>query len=791
MHIRFPKFSWFRSLAFRYSLFFLTAILIIFFIAFAYSYGYSIKLLVENAQKDADNLTEQTITRIENVILPVEIVPVTLVHALESPNTRYSDILRIARDFIIQSPVVFGTCLAFEPYAFDSASYWHAPYYYETSRSVKFRMLGGAGYDYFTKEWYRLPKLLKRPVWSEPYFDKGGGDTLMCTYSVPIFKLINGQREFIGVLTMDVSLGSFDKIVKAVKVYKTGYGFLVSQKGIIITFPDSKYINKSIVDIVRAGNRSNSMAALHSMLAGKKGFTVTTGIAAEKKASFISYGPVASTGWSFGVIFPANELLSDLLDFLKKLAIIFGISVLTLFVITILITRKFTRPIIRLVEATRRIGQGDFNAQLPKPRSKDEIAQLTNAFASMQVELVNFVDTLQEATVAKEKIESELNVAHTIQMGMLPKGFVTREDWDLYAVLEPARAVGGDLYDFFFLDSDHLCIAIADVAGKGVPASLFMMVTRTLLRAKAVAGLPLEEVITGINKELCQDNPHQMFVTFFAGVIDLRTGVMEFCNCGHSHPWFMSTDGKLRTLKFLSGIPLGIFDSVAYKSSEFIFHPGELLLLNTDGVPDALALSDEFFGDARLAQTLSELTGMTAKQTTQGLIRRVQQFAYGAEQADDITILALKYNGTGASKPMPMQNIRLKLVNQVGDLDKLVATLEEVSSQWNLPSKVVMEVNLSLEELFTNIVFYAYDNPGDHVITIDFQLKPGRILQITLTDDGKPFNLLERNVDEELEKPIGERQIGGLGIHFVREMMDGVDYKRLDNKNVVILTKNF
>jgi sigma-B regulation protein RsbU (phosphoserine phosphatase) len=791
VHIRFPKFSWFRSLAFRYSLFFLTAILIIFFIAFAYSYGYSIKLLVENAQKDADNLTEQTITRIENVILPVEIVPVTLVHALESPNTRYSDILRIARDFIIQSPVVFGTCLAFEPYAFDSASYWHAPYYYETSRSVKFRMLGGAGYDYFTKEWYRLPKLLKRPVWSEPYFDKGGGDTLMCTYSVPIFKLINGQREFIGVLTMDVSLGSFDKIVKAVKVYKTGYGFLVSQKGIIITFPDSKYINKSIVDIVRAGNRSNSMAALHSMLAGKKGFTVTTGIAAEKKASFISYGPVASTGWSFGVIFPANELLSDLLDFLKKLAIIFGISVLTLFVITILITRKFTRPIIRLVEATRRIGQGDFNAQLPKPRSKDEIAQLTNAFASMQVELVNFVDTLQEATVAKEKIESELNVAHTIQMGMLPKGFVTREDWDLYAVLEPARAVGGDLYDFFFLDSDHLCIAIADVAGKGVPASLFMMVTRTLLRAKAVAGLPLEEVITGINKELCQDNPHQMFVTFFAGVIDLRTGVMEFCNCGHSHPWFMSTDGKLRTLKFLSGIPLGIFDSVAYKSSEFIFHPGELLLLNTDGVPDALALSDEFFGDARLAQTLSELTGMTAKQTTQGLIRRVQQFAYGAEQADDITILALKYNGTGASKPMPMQNIRLKLVNQVGDLDKLVATLEEVSSQWNLPSKVVMEVNLSLEELFTNIVFYAYDNPGDHVITIDFQLKPGRILQITLTDDGKPFNLLERNVDEELEKPIGERQIGGLGIHFVREMMDGVDYKRLDNKNVVILTKNF
>ncbi len=791
MHIRFPNFSWFRSLAFRYSLFFLTAILIIFFIAFAYSYGFSIKLLVENAQKDANILTEQTITRLENVLQPVELVPVTLVHALEGPNIQYNDIFRIARDYIIQSPVVFGTCLAFEPYAYDSASYWYAPYYFESRKSVKLKMLGGTDYDYFKKDWYRLPKILDKPVWTEPYYDQGGGDTMMCTYSVPIHKLIKGRRVFVGVLTMDISLGAFEKIVKAVKVYKTGYGFLVSQKGKIINYPDPKFKDKSIIEIARTGHGERSMNAVNNMLAGKTGFTVTDGLNSKGTPSFLSYAPVASTGWSFGVIFPANELLSDLIKFLKQLMVIFAISVFTLFVITIFITRKFTRPIIRLVDATRRIGQGDFNAKLPKPRSKDEIAQLTNAFASMQVELVSFVDNLQEATVAKEKIESELNVAHTIQMGMLPKGFVTREDWDLYAVLEPAKAVGGDLYDFFFLDHDHLCIAIADVAGKGVPASLFMMVTRTLLRAKAVAGLPLTDVIAGINKELCQDNPHQMFVTFFAGIIDLRNGVMEFCNCGHNHPYYMTADGKLSSLKFLSGLPLGIFDTVMYKSSEFIFHPGELLLLNTDGVPDALAGNNEFFTDARLMKTLSSLTGMTAKETTQKLIRTVQDFAYGMEQADDITILALKYNGNNGVKPTVMQNVRLKLDNQLSELDKLVLTLEELAENWNLPAKVVMEINLALEELFTNIVFYAYDNPGDHVITVDFQLNPDRCIQIVITDDGKPFNLLEKTADEYLAKPIEERKIGGLGIHFVREMMNAVDYKRSENKNVVTLTKNF
>lgn len=791
MHIRFPKFNWLRSLAFRYSLFFLTAIMVIFFIAFMYSYGFSIKLLVDNAKKDASNLTEQTIARIENVIQPVELVPITLVHALESPNTDYKDILRIARDYIIQSPAVFGTCLAFEPYAHDADNYWYAPYYYETSRSVKFKMLGGKGYDYFTKDWYRLPKLLDRPVWTEPYYDEGGGDTLMCTFSVPIHKVINGKREFIGVLTMDVSLGSFDKIVKSVKVYKTGYGFLVSQHGKFITINDPKFIDKSIQEIVREGRGKHSLEAVNSMLAGKRGFSVVDGFRAQGVSSFISFGPVASTGWSFGVIFPADELLADLLDFFKKLMTIFGISVLTLLIITILITRKFTRPIIRLVDATRRIGQGDFHAQLPSRKNRDEITQLTNAFASMQVELVNYVENLQVATVAKEKIESELNVAHTIQMGMLPKGSLTRPDWDLAAILEPARAVGGDLYDYFFLDPDHLCIAIADVAGKGVPASLFMMVTRTLLRAKAIAGIPLPKVISDINMELCLDNPHQMFVTFFAGIIDLQTGVMEFCNCGHNHPWIVQSDGQLNTLKFLSGLPLGVFDTVKYESSTFTFHPGDMLVLNTDGVPDALSPEDAFFGDESLARSLSALGTLTAREITGKLKDELRTFIASADQADDITIMVLKYIGISHVKTLPMQNIRLSLANQVTELDTLVAKLEEVAEMWKIPPKVVMELNLSLEELFTNIVFYAYPAQGDHVITIDFMLISEKTLQITLTDDGIPFNLLESNVGDALEKPIEERKIGGLGIHFVREMMTSVEYHRIDDKNIVILTKNF
>jgi sigma-B regulation protein RsbU (phosphoserine phosphatase) len=780
-----------HGLAFRYSLFFVTASIIIFIIAFYYTFDFALKLMVDGAKREARTMTELTVSRIENIIRPIEQVPLTLVHSLDHAEPRYAEIHRLTGDVVLDDPVVFGSCMAFEPYVYKKGLYWFAPYSYETRAGLKMKILGSRDYDYFQQDWFRLPKLLNRPVWTEPYYDKGGGDTLMCTYAVPFYRTIKGKPEFRGVLTLDISLASLDRIVKSVKVYSSGYGFLVSHKGTVITHPETGFQNKNIRDITRRNAGVKTRMAVEAMLRGESGFVRVEGLKMNPEPSFIYYAPVASTDWSFAIIFEEKDLMAGLIDFIKRLLLIVGLSVLAILVVTILITRKFTRPITRLVEVTHRIGRGDFYAALPINRSKDEISQLTNAFALMQEELVTYIHNLRDATIAKEKIESELNVAHSIQMDILPRGFLQNDAWDLHALLDSAKAVGGDLYDFFFQDENHLVIAIGDVAGKGVPAALFMMVTRTLLRAKAISGQPIHEVMKGLNTELNKDNPHQMFVTFVAGILDLRTGVMEYCNAGHNVPLHADKNNRIEALRSRNGLPLGIFEAAEYSSQQFIFQPGDTLVLYTDGVTEAVDAAGAFYTEARLTDVISKADGSTASALTAGIEADVREFATGTEQSDDITLLVLKYKGSTGNNDDTMQTRSIRLTNQLSELDQIVAVLEDLSGQWNIPPKVMMELNLVVEELFTNIVFYAFEKDTEHVILLDFELQDAHTLRLTIRDDGKPFNLLEKEVEDAFGKPLEERKIGGLGIHFVKEMMTAVEYQRTEAQNVVILTKNF
>ncbi len=765
--------------------------MMIFLTAFGYSYGYSIKLLVESSEKDATILTKQTIVQFENVLQPVEIVPQTLVNALESPNVSYSDIQRISRDFVLRDPVVFGSCLAFEPYAFEKDKYWYAPYVFEKPNGIRYKFLSGPAYDYFKQDWYRLPKLLGHPVWTEPYFDKGGGDTLMCTYSVPMYKPVDGKRVFIGVLTMDISLASFEKIVNGIKVYKTGYGVLVSRMGKIIASPIPRFANKNILDIAHASRGRQTLAAITEMLKGKSEFVSMDGLESKHHPSYLSYAPLSSTGWSFGVVFPEAELTDDLIQFLKKMVRIFGWSILALLIATILITRKLTSPIIKLLDATKKIGHGDFNAKIPIKKSKNEIAQLSNSFSVMQDELTTYIRDLQDTTTAKEKIESELNIAHSIQMGMLPCSFPDRSDVDLYAMLESAKAVGGDLYDFFFLDQDHLVIAIGDVSGKGVPAALFMTVMRTLFRSNISLELSIHEAIRQINIDLCRDNQNQMFVTFWAGIIDLRSGAIEFCNAGHNNPLIISVNGEVHKIQQVNGIPLGINETAMFTAQHLSLLTGETLVLYTDGVTEAMNTSEDFFGEKKLIQTIAHPGRLDAQGISDHLLQKIKYFSAGAEQADDITLLVLCYSNPQGKNSIPMKKKTLLLWNQLTELEKIVQFLEEVSEEWSIPPKTSMEVNLVIEELFTNIVFYAFDDGQEHRIELDIEMPEPNLIRLVLKDEGKPFNLLEKSADEVVNQSIEERKIGGLGIHFVKEMMSKVEYERKNNENIVILTKKY
>ncbi len=765
--------------------------MLIFSFAFIYGYRYSKALLVDGAEKEATLLTRQTIARLENVIHPAEVLPGTLADAMETQNLGIDQAISIARTFVSSDPAVFGSCLALEPDRYRENQRWCATYIFEKDYRITVRNLGNKDYDYFTMDWYRLPKLLNRPVWTEPYFDKGGGEVLMCTYSTPFYTKVKGTRQFGGVITMDISLLALEQMVKQVKLFKTGYGFLVSAGGMVISSPKLVMENKNVLAIGRTGRGKQTQMALKAMIDGKSGFTAMDGLEAQVHPSFLAYAPLASTGWSLGIIFPEDDLMDDLYSFFRKILWIVACSLLALLVTTILITRSLTRPIIHLVDATRQIGQGDFHSKLPVRKTRDEIMQLTSAFAVMQEELGNYILTLQQTTMAKEKIESELQVAHNIQMGMLPRGFLTPGNWELYATLDPAKAVGGDLYDFFYPDPDHLCIAIGDVSGKGVPAALFMMVTRTLFRAKAVAGSPLSIVMESINRELCLENPSQMFVTFFAAVVNLANGEMVFCNAGHNYPYVLGPAGDVRQLKSKGGLPLGVSGDLGYQTASFFFSPGEIMVLTTDGITDALSITDDFFGEANLTAALAVKAGSSPRRLTDSLINEVKLFSEGTEQADDITILALQYKEIAPANEVTVQPVHLALSNSLTELEVIKTSLERLAAGWNIPQKIIMEVNLVLEELFTNVVFYSYDDQEKHLIVMDFSLPDARRLQIRIEDDGRPFNLLERKISDLYDISLDEREVGGLGIHFVREIMTNVAYQRLDGKNIVILTKIF
>lgn len=776
----------FRSVAFRYSLIFILAVILIFIVSFIYTLVYTAKILVNEADNDTANTMDLVIARIENTLREVEEVPNVLARFVGSADPNYGEMRKVLQGIVISEPYVYGTCIAFEPYTFLKDSLYYAMYSYQGKDGIKTRYLGGSSYDYFEQEWYKKAKEEKKPIWTEPYFDQGGGDTLMCTYSVPLFRDLNGKKQFIGVITLDISISAIGKAISEIKVYETGYAFLLSKEGAILYYPDSSLINKNIFQL----SNDDEFPRLQSVAERLKDTTERPNVSVlGSSTNTVKIASLPSTGWHLVVVFPLQEIFSDLLDFLKYLGSIFLFSVAAVFIVTILIIRRLTNPLRKLVKATHQIGHGDFDLELPRVKRKDEIGVLAKSFSVMLEQLKEHIKTLQKTTAEKEKIESELTIAHTIQMGMLPREFPIRSEFELFAMLDSARAVGGDLYDFFFLDNDHLFISVGDVSGKGVPASLFMTVVRTLFRSRTMDGQPLHQIMSLINKELCKGNPNIMFVTMVAGIINLRTGTIELCNAGHNPPLIMDKEGMVQRKTLFSAIPLGIQDYHSFKTEIIQLNPGDRLVLYTDGITEALNVKGEFYNENYLSNVLYHHRRADVPNLVKEVVKSIHQFAEGIEQADDITLLILGYQKNIISVETALETRAIRIPNQLDQLHVIVETIDVLSSEWNISSKASMELNLVLEELFTNIVFYAFPDKKEHLIDICFSLSTSGVLEVVIVDDGKYFDLIEASEEVKLDAAIEERKVGGLGIHFVKQMMDEMHYQRKGGKNIVTLKK--
>lgn len=559
-------------------------------------------------------------------------------------NLKNPDSLRkIITAIVKNNDLIVGSGIAFVPQYYKTKGKYFMPYAsFKNGKDgeIVYQELGGADYDYPCMDWYLIPKSLKQNYWSEPYYDDGGGNIIMSTYSMP---LLDANGEVYAIFTANISLSQFTDMVGQLKPYKSSYSYLLSRNGNFLTHKEFKKIMNETVFSEAFTNQNLSQEYIgHEML---KGHTGTVRFENAGEDSYAFYTTISNSGWSVCTVCPSKVILRDLDATSRLIIYIFLAGMIVLFLFIYSIIRRLVHPLEKFSESARAIATGCFDVTLPKVNSNDEIKALHDSLEYMQNSLSTYVSELQQTTAAKERIESELSIAHEIQMGMIPKIFPPypeRNDVDLHATLNSAKEVGGDLYDFF-INNEQLYFVIGDVSGKGVPASLFMAITRSLFRTLSQDTNSPAEIVRKMNNSIADNNEANMFVTLIVGILDLKGGTLKLCNAGHNPPIIITPNGKISFLEFKTQLCVGILENFQYADEEIKLEKGSKLFLYTDGVTEAENTDKELYGNKKLLDILSKNTNSDVRTIVNTVVHSIKAHVQDAEVSDDLTILLIQY----------------------------------------------------------------------------------------------------------------------------------------------------
>ena len=462
------------------------------------------------------------------------------------------------------------------------------------------------------------------------------------------------------------------------------------------------------------------------------------------------------------------------------------------------IERKVTRPILSLSGALENYAAQDGGSLDPDALKQEclpyrygfgEVSSLTRTCVNMAYEVDAYTRELEQVTAEKQRIGTELDVASNIQRDMLPTifpPFPDRDEIELYASMRPAKEVGGDFYDYYFIDHDHLVLTIADVSGKGVPAALFMVICMTLLHNHAASGGSPREILTYVNHQLCQNNKSLMFCTVWLGILDLRTGRLTAASAGHEYPAIKRQGGRYELFRDVHDPAIGIRDGLRYREYELTLSPGDMLFQYTDGVTEATDTALELFGEARMIDALNQAPDSDPESTIRRMHAAIADFVKEATQFDDITMLCVRYRGAGRGDGKYRSSLTVPA--DVDRLGEVTAFLEGELEKADCPMEDLFNFTLVAEEVFVNIAHYAYDGrQGDVEMSYVFD-EETREVEIVFSDSGIPFDPTSRPAPDTTLAP-GQRQVGGLGIHLVRKLMDEVTYEYQGGKNLLTVKK--
>ena len=618
------------------------------------------KGMTKEAEKRYQEAVERTNEGIGRLLSNVEVGVINNVHDIEE-NMYDPDRLRIVqKDLLECNPDIFGSSVAFiSDYSPEEGRLYEL--YMKRGENGRFvsKQIANENHNYLEMEWFEKPLKTGKPHWSQPYYDEDGAEAVICSYSYPIK---DHQGKMVGVIGNDMRLDVLSDMLERqddemnnrhahrhvarrnLTYSELTHSFIIGRDGAYITHHDhSQILKKNFFEDAHKTLDDADDKMIDDMKAGKSG---NKQLMFEGIDAVVYYAPLRTTGWLMIIVVPKISLYGPG-TFLVEIVALF--MFLTLIGINIICRKDITRqtkPLTHFAVSAQEIAKGNFDTQLPQIYSKDEIGLLHDSFEHMQRSLTQYVEELKVTTASQAAINRELELAGNIQKSMLPKKFPPfpeRKDLDLYGLLTPAKAVGGDLFDFYIRD-EHLFFCIGDVSGKGVPAAMVMTVTKHLFRAASAQEVMPERIVTNMNTYMSEGNDNAMFVTLFVGVLDLATGDLCYCNAGHEAPLYMTQE--LNEIPIEANFPVGLMPGLSYMGQRILMEPDTMLFFYTDGLTEAEDDQKQQFGKDRLRTAVWEMMvkgDVSPQKVVEKVEETVKAFVGGAEQSDDLTMLALKY----------------------------------------------------------------------------------------------------------------------------------------------------
>ena len=774
-----------RKLSVRVSLWVVFFAAIIFNVALGFLFYQARETVRQEAVSRATQILDKTSLRVEGILNRVEVASNMTKWLVQRHPDQADSMFVYSRGILQNNPDFYNCSIAFEPYYFKDKGRYFSAYSKHINDSIRTIQGGNDHYQYFFVDWYLMPQLLEKPCWTEPYMDLDVATNTSEMVTSYCQTLTDKQGQMIGVINISLSLNWLSQTISAIKPYPNSYSIMIGRGGTYFVHPDTTKITRQTIFTQTLEQPDTALTALgYAMQHGEEGVKrMNIG----GMDSYVFYKPLGQTGCSMAIVCPESDIFSGFDRLRRTIMAIVTVGLLLMLYFFIRIITRELKPLRRLAKEAETIASGQFDTQLPDFQRTDEIGQLSHSFGNMQQSLVKYIDELKNTTAQKASIESDLRIASGIQMGMLPENFPTKDDRDdvqLYASLTPAKEVGGDLFDFYFRD-EKLFFCIGDVSGKGVPASLFMAVTRSTFRTVSAHESMPDRIVTIMNKTIADMNKNHMFVTLFVGVLDLPTGRLRYCNAGHDAPLLVGAG--VGELPCDSNIPVGFMPAWKYSLQEAQIFTGTTIFLFTDGLTEAMDAENAQFQMQRVNDVANRALAKQQQEPRQlisQMTEAVHQFVGDAEQSDDLTMMAIQY-----IKQLSDVQMRKSIVlpNDTQEVPRLNAFVEEVCQTVGFDEIVTMQIKVAVEEAVVNVMKYAYP-PGQHGdVTLEAASNDVR-LKFTIIDSGKPFDpTVQSEVDTTLSAK--ERKIGGLGIHIMRQNMDSINYERLDNLNVLTLRK--